>query len=106
MIQQDLKEIYKFLFDFFRLLKTVFSGSVAKWKAVDLSTALKWTAHVEDLVQRVESKKYFADFGQHVGVLYKHWSLPELTGLGVIEYMRNATFYLKKVWSSCWIYFS
>jgi hypothetical protein len=97
MIQQDLKEIYKFLFDFFKLLKTVFSRSVAKWKEIDLNTALKWTAHVEDLFQKVHTKKYFADFGQHVNVLYKHWSLHELTRLDVVELMRNATFYLKKV---------
>ena len=69
MIQSELKEIFAFLFGFFKLLKTSFSSSVAKWKVSDLTTAYKWTGHVEDLHKRVSTKAYRARFVEHARIL-------------------------------------
>ena len=38
----DLKEIYKIIFDFFKIYKASSSLNVSKWKLVDLNNSLKW----------------------------------------------------------------
>ena len=100
-IQPELKEIYKCVFDFFKLFRSTFSASVAKWRVNDLNSAFKWSSHIEDLIKRIELNrpKTAVIFIEHSHILFKHWHLDALLEAQVkcAQLMRTATSHLKNV---------
>ena len=97
MIQSDLKETYKFIFDFFKLLKATFGSSVANWEISDLHMALKWASAVEDMYKKIEKKTYLNAFIVHVKVLFNYWNLNDLSKVeSVQELLKCASRILNK----------
>lgn len=94
MIQAELKELFKFLFDFFKLVNTAHSSSVIKWRLNDFNICMKWCKHVEDIYKRVEAKpSLLVAFGQHVQILFNHWtvSTKNCEHQSSIEFIRDAS---------------
>ena len=89
----QLKEVYKFLFDYFKLFKSSISLNVSKWTQTDLSNAFKWSSQVEELFVHLKSKRYFGRFLDDLELLKNHWSIEE-SGQSLTS---NASSLLKKV---------
>jgi hypothetical protein len=97
MIQLELKEIFKFFFDFFKFYKTVFSSNVSKWKMADLENALKWCCYVEEIYRSIENRKFLPIFLEHLRILFTHWQLNENGQTNLITFLKNTSNCLKNV---------
>lgn len=89
----QLKEVYKFFFDYFKLFKSSISLNVSKWTLTDLSSAFKWSLQVEDLFAHLKNKSYFGQFLDDLECLKNHWNIEEGSQL----LTSNASSLLKKV---------
>lgn len=89
----QLKEVYKFFFDFFKLFKSSISLNASKWTSVDLNNAIEWSSRVEELFVSLKKKSYFKLFIDDLECLRNYWNIEE-SGKVLAS---NASRLLKKV---------
>lgn len=90
----ELKDIYKFLFDFFKIYKETFGPSVSKWKLIDVNNALKWSSGIEEFYKKIKNRKIFTKFTQDIKFILLHWNL---SSESYEDLLKNATKMIKKV---------
>jgi hypothetical protein len=97
----QLKDIFKFLFDYLKLYKESHSSFVEKWSKDDLEKALRWSTTCEELIKKLEKsvKKAEKDdlkkVTEQLKVLAKHFELNESSNCE--DLVKNAKRHMKHV---------
>lgn len=73
----DLKELYKFLFDYFKIYKESSGPNVSNWKLGDLKNAIKWSEGVEEFYSKIKFKKCHNKFLKDIKMILDHWKINE-----------------------------
>lgn len=73
----DLKELYKFLFDYFKIYKESFGPNVSNWKLGDLKNAIKWSEGVEDFYSKIKFSRCLNKFLEDTRFILGHWKIEE-----------------------------
>lgn len=73
----DLKELYKFLFDYFKIYKESFGSNVSNWKLGDLKNAIKWSEGVEDFYSKIKFSRGLGKFLENTRLILDHWKIEE-----------------------------
>ncbi|RNA05892.1 hypothetical protein BpHYR1_038099 [Brachionus plicatilis] len=73
----DLKDIYKFLFDYFKIYKESNGPSVSYWKLGDLKNAIKWSEGVEEFYSKLKFKKFLKKLLKDIMLILEHWKIDE-----------------------------
>jgi hypothetical protein len=61
-MSSQLKDIYKFLYDYFKLYKDSSTSLVEKWSKNDVDNALKWSVSCQEIVNKLEKSTKKTDF--------------------------------------------
>ncbi|CAF0714965.1 unnamed protein product [Brachionus calyciflorus] len=92
-MSSELKEIYKFLFDYFKIYKESSGPNVSNWKIADLNNAIKWSNGIEEFYGKIRHKKYLSKLIEDIKLVLRHW---KIDCKDCEDLLKNATFKLKK----------
>ena len=99
-MSSQLKDIYKFLYDYFKLFKDSSTSLVEKWSKNDLDNALKWSESCQEVVIKLEksSKKndFYKKFIQEIKKILDHLKISENESKKTEDLVKNASKCLKQ----------
>ena len=99
-MSSQLKDIYKFLYDYFKLLKDSSTSLVEKWSKNDLDNALKWSESCQEVVTKLEksSKKtdFYKKFIQEIKKILDHLKISENESAKTEDLVKFASKYMKQ----------
>jgi hypothetical protein len=97
-MSSQLKDIYKFLYDYFKLYKDSSTSLVEKWSKNDLDNALKWSESCKEIVTKLEktNKKtdFYKKFIKEIKIILDHLKINENDLNKSEDLVKNASKYL------------
>ncbi len=86
-----LTEIYKNIYEFFKILNQCQTTIASKWNIADVSNGINWALLIEEVFKSIEYKIFYKSFLQKTQLIYSHWKLNmSQTFVNVEDTMRNA----------------
>ena len=90
----DLANVMKLFYEYFKIYKQATQASVSKWKMSDVENAIKWSQFIEELHSKFISKAYYEKLLVNLKHLALNWSI---NAEEVEEIVKNPTFSIRNV---------